>query len=688
LSTNGVKTLINSVKNRILAYALEIVHIIVFAMILLFKSRLLYDISRYFLVILFLPLHVFASSPPLTSFDSEQLQHQEHTATMKPERIIETPAIVSRYESKHLSAFGLKSLKDMLAFIPGVLIQDGIAGGGSSVMIRGIVEQYGQRVLFLIDSVPYWAPAHSNIPLLGIPIEAIKHIEVIRGPHTVYFGSNASGGVINVVTKNNTSNTVTVKLGPNGLINGSSYWQYKFNHNKWLTIAAEVQSDDGYSAKLIGVTSFIDMQGNIANEKVTKKEQMQSVLLKYNHNKLNVLAQAFQSQTNHHNVVSSLAVADEVKKFGYLLHANHSWKVSASKITFYSDYNNFYFETQFNNLFQQQDQLAMRFENSGSENYRWRSGINIRFNFTSSFNTFAGVEYEKRATGDFFTYDRITKSRVNKVFSAEQTLEKSFFSQLDYRLNAWRFILGARFTKNEQSSGRTTPQLAITYMLGDNQSFKLLYSQGFSSPNFSQTSLVIPEEINDANKLKAEFIEGFELAYSYQKNNNLFVANAYLIQDKDFLLLYPQQKITRYRNFTSGDRYGWELDFQRDTLNYLFFANYNYGHVHTGEHNITKDEIEWFLPKMAVNIGGLYRVNAHHAIGASLRIIAKRNQAPQLNQLNINYQFIQQTYELNFTIRNALDELLLTPDVVNFIDDQLVTSGDGINFLLEAKLSY
>jgi len=655
-------------------------------MILLFKNRRIDKIAGLFLVVAFFSQIAHSQSAKL--YLTEELQHIENTATTKPEKIIESPAMVSRYEAKHLSSFGITNLKEMLSFIPGVLIQDGIAADGSIVMIRGITEQYGQRVLFLIDGVPYWAPAHSNIPLLGIPIEAINHIEVIRGPHTVYYGSNASGGVINVVTKNNTNNTATIKIGENGLINGSAYWQHKFNHNKSLTIAVEAQGDDGYSGKLYGVTGLANIEGGIAEEKITKAEEIKSILVKYQHADFNVLAQAYQSKIYNHGVVSSLGVAAEVEKSGYLLHVNHDWQIGKSKIAVYSDYNNFYFESQFHNLFQQQDQLAMRFDNSGSDNYRWRSGANIRFNFTSSLSAFVGMEYEKRATGDFFTYDLRNNTRLYDTIAADQGSEKSVFAQFDYRFDAWRFILGSRFTNNEQSGNRRTPQLAIIYMLNDNQSIKLLYSQGFSSPNFSQTSLVVPKAIDQTNNLEAEFIEGFELAYSYQANNNLFIANAYLIQDKDFILSYPQQNITRYRNFTSGDRYGWELDFQRDMPNYLFFVNYNYGHIHTGDHNIFKDEIEWFLPKMAANVGALYKLNIHHSIGASLRAIAKINQAPQLNQLNINYQYRQQYYQLNLTIRNLLDEEVLTPDVVNFVDEQLIISAAGFNFLLSMSVSF
>jgi len=658
-------------------------------MILLLKKWLTDNYFKLLLAVFVIPRLTF--SQEFLPYDTEQLNSGVSVANTTLQRISETPAMVSRYEANHLAAFGLTNLKEMLSFIPHIILQDGIGSEVTSIMLRGVTEQYGQRVLFLVNGVPYWAPAHSNIPLLGIPIEAISHIEVIRGPHTVYYGSNASGGVINLVTKDNAINTLTVKVGANGLINGSGYWQHKFNHNKSLSIAAEAQGDNGYSAKLIGVTSIIDTQNKIAEEKISKSEKMQSILVKYNHYKFHAMAQTYQSKTNNHDVISSLAVAAEVKKTGYLLHSNYSWPMGTNKITIYSDYNNFYFQANYNNLLTLRDFLAFRFDNSGRDNYRWRSGANIQLNLSPSFSAFAGIEYEKRATAGFFIYDSMTQLNVQQIIKADEDEEKSIFAQLAYRFQYWHFTLGGRFTKNDHNDDKSTPQAAIIYKLSGNHSIKLLYSRGFSSPNFSQTSLVNTESAEVPAALASDLsedIEGIDLAYTYQNRNNLFVASAYLVDDKDFIQLYSEQNIARYRNFTAGDRYGLELEFQRDMPNYLFFANLTYSHTHKGHHDITNAQAQWFIPRITANLGSQYKINSHHAIGASVRAQAKRNHAKQLYQLNINYQFIQQAYELHFTIRNALDEQILTPDVVNYVDEQLITSADGLNVLLEAKLSY
>lgn len=146
-------------------------------------------------------------------------------ASSKVESIIDTPAIVSRYDTKDMQKLGLHTLKDVLSFFPGFVVQDGKVT--SMVMIRGISETFNQKVLFLLDGVPYWMPAHGDIPLLGIPIEAIDRVEVIRGPGAVIYGTNASAGVISVVTKKDQSKLVALKLNNNPLVNTSAYIGHK-----------------------------------------------------------------------------------------------------------------------------------------------------------------------------------------------------------------------------------------------------------------------------------------------------------------------------------------------------------------------------------------------------------------------------------------------------------------------------
>ena len=62
-------------------------------------------------------------------------------------------------------------------------------------------EHYNNRSLFLVNSHPLYVPTVGSHLLNQIPQTAIKQVEVIRGPESVLYGTNAFSGVINIITK-------------------------------------------------------------------------------------------------------------------------------------------------------------------------------------------------------------------------------------------------------------------------------------------------------------------------------------------------------------------------------------------------------------------------------------------------------------------------------------------------------
>jgi outer membrane receptor protein involved in Fe transport len=89
---------------------------------------------------------------------------------------------------------------DLLRDLPGVHVQQTSAGQGA-VVLRGLI---GNQVLLLVDGVPLNNGTYRDGPgqyLATIDPESIERIEVIRGPASVLYGSDAQGGVVNIVSK-------------------------------------------------------------------------------------------------------------------------------------------------------------------------------------------------------------------------------------------------------------------------------------------------------------------------------------------------------------------------------------------------------------------------------------------------------------------------------------------------------
>ncbi|VDC30096.1 TonB-dependent receptor plug domain-containing protein [Pseudogemmobacter humi] len=95
-----------------------------------------------------------------------------------------------------IEARGITSVQDALRAIPGVAV-NGSGRSFTQIRIRG---GEGNHTLILVDGVPA-AGGADEYGLSGFDAADIERIEVLRGPQSVYFGSNASSGVINIITK-------------------------------------------------------------------------------------------------------------------------------------------------------------------------------------------------------------------------------------------------------------------------------------------------------------------------------------------------------------------------------------------------------------------------------------------------------------------------------------------------------
>jgi len=193
------------------------------------------------------------------------------------------------------------------------------------VFIRGLGETSNQKVLFLLDGVPYWMPDISEIPLLGIPIESISHVEVIRGPGAVYYGSNASGGVINVVTRKTAGNVAALTLGSNHFRNASAYFHTDINHQSSASFAFEAQREDGYEGGFTGVPNSPLVPGAPTSDgEITRSKEMTSFLGRYRYQNFNLLAQTYRSIGDKSPEPTPLFINVDIEYTGHLIHLDYT----------------------------------------------------------------------------------------------------------------------------------------------------------------------------------------------------------------------------------------------------------------------------------------------------------------------------------------------------------------------------
>jgi len=136
------------------------------------------------------------------------------SVTGKPQRASETPAsieIITRDQIAHSPAHDVPGLLKSYA---GVDVNRWLAGQ-SDVAVRGGVQTYNPRLLVLVNGRQVYLDHYgmTNWNLLGVQLEEIQQIELVRGPATALFGFNAASAVINIIT-------VSASQGPSFVTTG------------------------------------------------------------------------------------------------------------------------------------------------------------------------------------------------------------------------------------------------------------------------------------------------------------------------------------------------------------------------------------------------------------------------------------------------------------------------------------
>lgn len=104
--------------------------------------------------------------------------------------------VISNKEIEQRAVYNVRDLMTQQLNVQ--LSNDGVLG--SSISLQGVG---GQHVKFLIDGVPVIGRQNGNVDVSQLNLANIDHIEMVKGPMSVLYGSDALGGVINLITKSN-----------------------------------------------------------------------------------------------------------------------------------------------------------------------------------------------------------------------------------------------------------------------------------------------------------------------------------------------------------------------------------------------------------------------------------------------------------------------------------------------------
>ena len=149
------------------------------------------------------------------------------TAQRFPVDINKTLSNVTRIERDQIVASGATDLPSLLALTPSIAIsRAGGPGQQTSLFLRGTESDH---FLLMVDGVRLASAASGAAALNLIPLESIERIEIVRGPRSSLYGSEALGGVVQIFTSavNKTGASASLEAGSNNTVNARGAFQYQ-----------------------------------------------------------------------------------------------------------------------------------------------------------------------------------------------------------------------------------------------------------------------------------------------------------------------------------------------------------------------------------------------------------------------------------------------------------------------------
>lgn len=451
--------------------------------------------------------------------------------------------------------------------VPGLFVtQKGVTGFGVSegsagvVNIRGIGQ--GNKVLLMLDGQPQFAGIFGHaIPDLYVASDA-ERVEVLRGPGSIVYGSNAAAGVVNVITHKHPSEGYRLT----GRFMYGSYNTQKylisngFSRNKF-SLYLSVNHDrtdghrensafsitNGYLKSVYRISDNLKLTGDVSVAKTLSQ------------NPGRIDKPVFDNKMDILRGNASLSMESSFGRF-----------TGALKVFYgYGDHyiNDGYFEggTPRELMFKSID------HNSGVMLYQSYSGpsgttVTVGADFKSWGGRASNVPVAESSAVPVILVDK-TVSELAAYAVAQQQLFKVL------TING-----GVRYEFNSSFGGEWIPQAGASLSLAKGNAIKYIFSKGFRSPNIREMYMFPPQ---NPNLLPERFFNNeLSVMQSFVDGRITAEASIYIITGENLIQVVFVDGKPKNENIGEVNNRGVEFDFRAEiTRNFSLTANYSYLHM-------------------------------------------------------------------------------------------------------------
>jgi outer membrane receptor for ferrienterochelin and colicin len=142
----------------------------------------------------------YGQSAPRDYGDSLKLDQVIISATKTEHTLGDVPVAAEVITREEIEQKQIRTLQEALQYLPGVKVNQTSGGWGD----KGKVEMQGldeRHTLILVDGQRFLGGHGDAVDLQSIPLDMVERIEVVKGPASSLYGSDAMGGVVNIITK-------------------------------------------------------------------------------------------------------------------------------------------------------------------------------------------------------------------------------------------------------------------------------------------------------------------------------------------------------------------------------------------------------------------------------------------------------------------------------------------------------
>jgi len=197
--------------------------------------------------------HSYAADAPLSIVVTPTRTAQTADASLASVSVVTREQIEQRQS---------RTVEDALRGLPGLdFSNNGGRGRNTSIFMRGTESDH---VLVLVDGVKIGAATTGSSPFEHLPVDQIERIEVVRGPRSSLYGSEALGGVIQIFTRKGGG-----ELAPSFSVTGGSHETYESTvglsgggANSWFNLSASGTDTQGTNA----CSGILNRAGCFVNE--------------------------------------------------------------------------------------------------------------------------------------------------------------------------------------------------------------------------------------------------------------------------------------------------------------------------------------------------------------------------------------------------------------------------------------